>query len=191
MTLNPMLGSSFPLTLRCPSCSRMEQYTSTDLSGKQMDFIHAIMSYTYTKIRLLVDSMRLGNSLFLLSSQITGYCLALGVWAGQAIERAEIFGMSIPLPKNYDFGGIVREVVPRYTHHFERWFDWFLHTVQLEVAYKDDPINAPKYTHSCNRYFRPCALIPFCDATDDEQHTILTEMYEDQWNPLHEDKGGD
>lgn len=128
---------------------------------------------------------------FLLSSQITGYCLALGVWAGQAIDKAEIFGMSIPLPKNYDFGGIVREVVPRYTHHFERWFDWFFHTVQLELAYKDDPIHAPKYTHSCNRYFRPCSLIPFCDATDEEQRLVLEEMYEDEWNPLAEDKGGD
>lgn len=128
---------------------------------------------------------------FLLSSQITGYCLALGVWAGEAISKAEIFGMSIPLPKNYDFGGIVREVVPRYTHHFERWFDWFLHTIRLEQQYKDDPIHAPKYTHSCNRYFRPCSLIPFCDATDDEQELILTEMYEDQWNPLHEVQGGD
>jgi hypothetical protein len=128
---------------------------------------------------------------FLLSSQITGYCLALGVWAGEGITKAEIFGMSIPLPKNYDFGGIVREVVPRYTHHFERWFDWFLHTVQLEQEHKGDPIHAPKYTHSCNRYFRPCSLIPFCDATDEEQQLILEEMYEDEWNPLHKAQGDD
>jgi hypothetical protein len=128
---------------------------------------------------------------FLLSSQITGYCLALGLWAGQSIERAEIYGMSIPLPKNYDFGGIVRESVSRYSHHFERWFDWFYHTVSLEQAYANDPVAAPKYTHSCNRYFRPCSAIPFCDATDEEQQQILNEMYDDEWSPLHEEKGGD
>lgn len=128
---------------------------------------------------------------FLLSTQITGYCLALGVWAGQAIEKAEIYGMSIPLPKNYDFGGIVREPVSRHSHHFERWFNWFLHTVLLEQAYSNDPINAPKYTHSCNRYFRPCSMIPFCDATDEEQQEVIAEMYDDEWNPLHEEKGGD
>lgn len=128
---------------------------------------------------------------FLLSSQVTGYCLALGVWAGQSIEKAEIYGMSIPLPKNYDFGGIVRESVSRYAHHFGRWFDWFLHTVELERSYTDDPIGAPKYTHSCNRYFRPCSMIPFCDADDDEQQQVLEEMYTEEWSPLHETQGGD
>jgi hypothetical protein len=129
---------------------------------------------------------------FLLSSQVTGYCLALAVWAGQPIEHAEIFGMSVPLPRNYDFGGIVRESVTRYSHHFERWFDWFLHTVELERAYANNPFDAPKYTHSCNRYFRPCSMIPFCDSSDEEQRQIIGEMYEDEWSPLHEvNAGGD
>lgn len=128
---------------------------------------------------------------FLLSSQITGYCLALGVYVGQAIENAEIYGLSIPLPRNYDFGGVVRETVTRYSHHFERWFNWLLHTVLLEEAYSNNPIDAPKYTHSCNRYFRPCSMIPFCDADDEEQKQILEEMYHDEWNPLHEETGGD
>lgn len=127
---------------------------------------------------------------FLLSSQITGYCIALGLWAGEAITNAEIFGLSIPLPKNYDFGGVTREVVTRKDFHFERWFNWFLHTALLDEAYVNDPINAPKYTHSCNRYFRPCSLIPFCDADDEEQAAILTEMYDDEWNPLHDETGG-
>lgn len=127
---------------------------------------------------------------FLLSSQITGYCLALGLWAGAPIEKAEIYGMSVPLPRNYDFGGIVREVVPRYSHHFERWFAWFLHTVTLEQSYHNNPIDAPKYSHSCNRYFRPCSMIPFCDASDEEQQHIIDEMYHDEWNPLHEAVAG-
>jgi hypothetical protein len=50
--------------------------------------------------------------------------------------------------------------------------------------YKDNPYDAPKYTHSCNRYFRPCAFIPFCDADDEEQHTIVQEMETDEWSPL-------
>ena len=127
---------------------------------------------------------------FLLSSQITGYCLALSLVAGSPIENAEIYGMSVPLPKNFDFGGIVRESVSRYSHHFERWFAWFLHTVELERAFANDPMSAPKYTHSCNRYFRPCSMIPFCDADDEEQKRILGEMYHFEWNPLHEARAG-
>lgn len=126
---------------------------------------------------------------FLLSSQITGYCFALGLWAGSPIEHAEIYGLSIPLPRNYDFGGIVRETVPRYRHHFEHWFSWFLHTVELEQQYRDDPIHAPRYTHSCNRYFRPCSMIPFCDSDEEEQTRILDEMYHMPWSPLNDEKG--
>jgi hypothetical protein len=128
---------------------------------------------------------------FLLSSQVTGYCFSLALWAGAPIERAEIYGMSVPLPKNYDFGGLVRESVTRYSHHFERWFNWFLHTVELERAYANNPVHAPKYTHSCNRYFRPCSMIPFCDADDDEQQQVLNDMYDDEWSPLHEAVAGD
>lgn len=126
---------------------------------------------------------------FLLSSQITGYCLALSVWSGEQITHAEIYGMSVPLPKNYDFGGLVRESVTRYSHHIERWFSWFLHTVEIDQSYKDNPIDAPRYTHSCNRYFRPCSMIPFCDAEEEEQKQILTEMFEDEWSPLHTPDG--
>lgn len=126
---------------------------------------------------------------FHLNSQPTGYMLALSVWAEQSITKGEIHGLCVPLPKNYDFGGIVREPVSRQTHHFERWFDWFLHTVLLDQAYKDNPYGAPRYTHSCNRYFRPCSFIPFCDASDEEQREIVAEMYENEWSPLHEVNG--
>jgi hypothetical protein len=126
---------------------------------------------------------------FLLSSQVTGYTLALSLWAGESISHAEIFGMSVPLPKNYDFGGLVRESVIRYNHHIERWFAWFFHTVQIDQLYKDNPYDAPKYTHSCNRYFRPCSMIPFCDADDEEQRKIVKEMYHDHWSPLHTPDG--
>lgn len=128
---------------------------------------------------------------FHLNSQPTGYMIALGVWAEAPIRKGDIFGMSVPLPKNYDFGGLVREPVNRYSHHFERWFDWFLHTALLERSYADDPMAAPKYTHSCNRYFRPCSMIPFCDADDEEQRVILSEMREDEWTPLAEVYAGD
>lgn len=128
---------------------------------------------------------------FQMSSQVTGYCLALGVWAQEPIERAEVFGLAIPLPRAHDFGGVVREVVYRNSFMFERWFEWFLHTVMLDELYHEDPIKAPKYTHSCNRYFRPCMMIPFCTASDEDQLEIISEMYDDEWNPLHEEKGGD
>jgi hypothetical protein len=121
---------------------------------------------------------------FMLSHQITGYCVAASAFSMQPIHRAEILGLAIPLPRTYDFGGYVREVVTRHNYHYTRWIAWLVHTIGLARQYKDNPYDAPKYTHSCNRYFRPCSMIPFCDADDEEQHKIVGEMEYEEWSPL-------
>ena len=131
---------------------------------------------------------RLGDAwsnAFLLSHQITGYCVAASTFIQAPVNKAEILGLSIPLPRTYDLGGYVREVVPRYDYHYARWLDWLVHTVQLTRQYAGNPFDAPKYTHSCSRYFRPCSMIPFCDADDEEQHRIVAEMQDDEWSPLN------
>ncbi|MCA2603422.1 PD-(D/E)XK nuclease family protein [Microcystis sp. M60BS1] len=125
---------------------------------------------------------------FELSSQITGYCLAASVWTGHAVNKGIIFGTQIPIPKSYE-DGIVVENVKRETHHFRRWLMWFLHTVELAERYQHDPANAPRYTHSCNRYFRPCSFVSLCSGTDDEFNLGLQEMITEEWSPLHEKSG--
>jgi hypothetical protein len=128
---------------------------------------------------------------FTMSSQITGYCLAATVWTGIDTSRAIVWGLAIPLPKSYDNGGLVTENVRRETYQYERWFAWFLHCVDMYERYENNPTDAPRYTHSCNRYFRPCSLIPFCDSDDADQALMLEEMVVEEWSPLHETTGGD
>jgi hypothetical protein len=121
---------------------------------------------------------------FLLSHQITGYCAAASVFTQHVVDHAEVLGLALPLPKTYDFGGYIRETVSRQQWHYSRWVNWLAHTITMARQYNNDPYNAPKYTHSCNRYFRPCSFIPFCDADDNEQHIIVSEMETDEWSPL-------
>ena len=123
---------------------------------------------------------------FLLSHQITGYCVAASTFTQHAVHNAEVLGLALPLPKTYDFGGYIRETVSRRDHHYTRWLDWLVHTINLARQYEGNPYDAPKYTHSCNRYFRPCSFIPFCDADPDEQHIIVKEMVTDEWSPLEQ-----
>lgn len=123
---------------------------------------------------------------FEMSSQITGYALAGSVFTQQPIEKAIVWGLAIPLPKTYDNGGLVVEYVNRPSHMLARWFDWFYHSVSMYEDFRNNPQAAPKYTHSCNRYFRSCALIPFCTADDEEQSLILGEMVHKEWSPLHD-----
>lgn len=122
---------------------------------------------------------------FDMSSQITGYTLAGSVFTGVPIEKGIVWGLAIPLPKSYDNGGLVDEYIKREPFMIARWFSWFYHTVEMYETYQDDPYDAPKYTHSCNRYFRSCSMIPFCTADDEEQHEIIDEMVIEEWSPLH------
>lgn len=116
--------------------------------------------------------------------QYTGYCVAASVITQHVVSHCDVLGLAIPLPRTYDFGGFLREPMARHEHHIKRWLTWLVHTIGMEEMYRDDPIAAPKYTHSCNRYFRPCSMIPFCHADDDEQRQILQEMVHDEWSPL-------
>jgi len=119
-----------------------------------------------------------------ISHQYTGYCIAASVFTQQVVSRCDVLGLAIPLPRAYDFGGFAREGMSRDTHHLQRWLVWLIHSVNMLLTYRGDPFSAPKYTHSCNRYFRPCSFIPFCYATDEEQQDMLSEMVDDEWSPL-------
>ena len=118
------------------------------------------------------------------SHQYTGYCVAASLFTQDIVKRCDVIGLAIPLPRAYDYGGFAREPMGRETYHVKRWVDWLVHTVNMTQAYSGDPYAAPKYTHSCNRYFRPCPMIPFCYADDVEQQRIITEMERDEWSPL-------
>ena len=109
------------------------------------------------------------------SHQPTGYMLALSVMLQTHIERAAIHGMAIPLPRSYDAGGIMTERITRNPTQFSDFLHWVYEQVQKIDLYGDDPLSAPKYTSACNKYFRPCSLIPLC-ASDEETRREYFEM---------------
>lgn len=119
-----------------------------------------------------------------LSHQITGYCVAASTFTGEEVLRARIRGMKIPLGKDYMLG-IRQEQVNRNPHMIDKWAQWLIRTVQKVDAYRDDPISADMYTHSCNRYFRSCSFLPLCTCTNEEEkREVLSEMVEQEWSPL-------
>lgn len=42
--------------------------------------------------------------------------------------------------------------------------------------YYDQPLQAPMFTHSCNRYFRPCSLLDLCTADKNDQYVMFDTM---------------
>lgn len=127
---------------------------------------------------------------FELSHQVTGYIIATRtILETNDVDMARIYGVCIPQPRLYS-DGLSTITVWRRPHQFTEWAKWFVHTVEMYLRWINDPLDAPKYTHSCNRYFRPCSYIPLCAAEPEERQEIYNEMVEDEWSPLQE-KAGD
>lgn len=132
-------------------------------------------------------SSRLGSAWedsFSMAHQPTGYMIALSTILGDDVTDAVILGSQLPLPKSVTLGGLSRVTIHREPFMFSDWFDWFYHTVEIHNRYIGDVADAPHYTHSCNRYFRPCSLIPFCASPYDDRVQMLEEMTDDEWTPL-------
>ena len=181
------VGIEIPFDVVCDLSTPTRVY-SVRLTGK-IDGLHVHAQNTLT-LHENKTASRLGDAWsmsFALASQVTQYCIAASVFTGQDVRRADVLGLCIPLPKTYEYGGFVREPVVRHDYHFARWLSWLDHTIGIAEQFDNDPYNAPKYTHSCNRYFRPCSMIPFCDAEDADQHEIVQQMEINEWSPLHKE----
>ena len=163
------------------------------LEAIQARFVGKMDGLHWNKDELIIIEEKTGARLddswlsqWVLSHQITGYCLAATTFTSLPCSHALVSGMRIPIGR-VPSEGIRREYVPRTPIFFEKWANWFVTSVQMEQHWKDNVINAPMYTHSCNRYFRACSFLPFCAAESvKEKEQIIEEMETDEWSPLHD-----
>lgn len=120
---------------------------------------------------------------FAISNQVTGYCIAGSALLGREVREAFVMGSQIPPPRNV-FDGTVFELCTRSDSDCLRWCEWFFHSIGTYEAFYSHPTDAPRYSHSCNRFFSACEFIPFCSAEREEQVNYLEEMRIDEWSPL-------
>lgn len=102
---------------------------------------------------------------FDMKHQITGYCAASTSVFGFEVYRSRVTGLRIkPMNKGedvYPFEPIVRK-----WDDIQHWATWVRQMAETYERYKDDFEHATRFTHSCNRYFRPCSLLSFCADPD-------------------------
>lgn len=120
---------------------------------------------------------------FAISAQVTGYTIAGTELFGEEVNDAIVMGTQIPLPRDV-FAGVKFEPQTRTMSDRLRWAEWFFHSIETYERYVATPTLAPRYSHSCNRFFSACQFIPFCASTREEQDSILEEMRVDEWSPL-------
>ena len=128
------------------------------------------------------------SSSFDTSNQVTGYCVAMTCMLNMPVSNVVMWGLQIPVPKSGMYSeGVMRYPTSRNERSFFEWGQWVQHTFGIIMKYEEDPTNAPMYTHSCNRYFRSCSLIPLCCETPEQRkHIFDNEMTTNRWSPLTE-----
>ena len=168
------------------------EYATHDITqSKTARFTGKLDGLHYNKHHLIIIEEKTGARLddawlsqWILSHQITGYCLAATTFTDLPCEQAIVSGMRIPIGK-IPAEGIRRELVPRKPVMFTKWANWFVTTIDVAEEWQNNVIDAPMYTHSCNRYFRSCSFLPFCASdTIEEKEQIISEMELDEWSPL-------
>lgn len=120
---------------------------------------------------------------FTISPQVTGYAIYAGLYVGQPVWRFQIHGLRLPVPARAPYNGIRFLPLQRGEHHIEQWgqwIDWCLDTINANI---EAPQHAPKFNHSCNRYFRPCAFLHMCDGDREWRDEVFNSLGEQKWNP--------
>ncbi len=97
---------------------------------------------------------------FKMRHQITGYMACGQALFNIDMWHARVYGCKIK--PTYRGEDVHIEPVVRDQTAIDHWGNWVYNQVATFETYKDDWEHAERRTHSCNRYFRPCSLIPFC-----------------------------
>lgn len=122
------------------------------------------------------------------SHQITGYMAAARALYGIDLVDANVYAMTIPLTKSH-VDSYARVPVKRTAENHDEWAQWFVegHKMYDKYAGIRRVQKAPKYTHSCSRFFRACSMIPLCSTPKAEWKDFFKEtMVEHKWDPTAE-----
>lgn len=106
--------------------------------------------------------------------QLTGYNGALLAYFDNVSLDTILIGSSIPVRTTQV--PVEHFIVPRDEENIKQFVNSMLFTKSIIQEYKDKPLDTPMFTHSCNRYFRPCSLLDLCTASIEDQHVMFEQM---------------
>ena len=111
---------------------------------------------------------------FKMRHQITGYMACGMAIFGFEMYHARVYGCRLkPMYRGED---VHIEPVSRTKDDIQHWANWVRRQVEHFEEYSVDWEHAERRTHSCNRFFRPCALIPFCADTPEGRREQWDQM---------------
>jgi hypothetical protein len=99
------------------------------------------------------------------------------------VLRSRVTGLRIK-PANKGEDVYPFEPIPRTRESIWRWGTWVREMVETYEKDKDNFEYATRYTHSCQRFFRPCSLLAFCaDSPEGRQEAWTVDMVPAELSP--------
>lgn len=108
-------------------------------------------------------------------SQPTGYTVAARLIVGnEAMEQTKIIAVKVKQTRSAE--DYVSFVENRDDEAILDWHRTLMFTHRLATEYEGNYLMAPMFTHSCNRYFRPCGFVDLCAASREDQQMMFADM---------------
>jgi len=111
---------------------------------------------------------------FEVSQQPTGYMVMSEMTTGLVVEQTRILGIKVKQTGNHE--DYIAFEAWRDNDKKLEWLDTINYAHNLYMQYKDDVLNSPMFTHSCNRYYNPCGFVDLCAGTKVEQQWMFEDM---------------
>lgn len=181
-----------PIGIELPFDIELERYDTVGLT-KTMRYIGQIDRLLEIDNSLLrLGENKTGSRLdsswalsFDMSHQITGYNLAVETILNRECRQVSVHGLkNKQTGHSDDFSPI--SPIDRDVEKYETFIDWALFSKDIYDTYMEDWESAPRFTHSCNRYFRPCSLLSFCTDTIEGRKDQFMEMIQAPLSPSEE-----
>lgn len=120
---------------------------------------------------------------FELSHQVTGYCVLGTTLLGLPVFKTKVFGLKIKQTGHHE-DYVPFEPQDRTEEMIQVWARWVYQIVTQDYyPYFDNWELASRRTHSCNRFYRPCAMIPFCADTPEGRREQYQQMVDAEPSP--------
>lgn len=185
-----LIGVEIPFVLKVTRIN-YDSSTTTHYYCGRIDGVHR-----YGDALLVAENKTAANlssswsASFAISAQVTGYTIAGTEIFQEEVTDAFVMGTQIPVPRDA-YNGVRFEFQSRTLDDRIRWAEWLFHSIETYEKYIDRPTYAPRYSHSCNRYFSACQFIPLCASPREEQEAIIDQLRIEEWSPLsHLDSDG-
>lgn len=110
--------------------------------------------------------------------QITGYQAALAAYFDTSLITGNTILLGSAVPVRKTTAPVQHFMIERDAEHTRNFLNTCLFTQRIIDEYSDgaDALEAPMFTHSCNRYFRPCSQLDLCASAFEDQAVMYEQM---------------